>query len=228
MKAFTTVIFRAAMRACPQAIRLEYASEMEEVFFHCVQTESARKRGLSRAFIWPRGIWDVLVFAAVVRREWPTPADAGSRSRLSRMHRSMKMRPQDVRAVVRLTRKQPFFSAAIVLMLALGLGASTAIFSVVYGVLLKPLPFPEPDRIVQVWGTLPARQLAQLSLTEANFWDMRDWNRAFEELGALHSASFTLTGEGMSPERVTGATVSVGFFRALAVQPVAGRLFTPG
>jgi predicted permease len=228
MKAFTTVIFRAAMRACPQAIRLEYASEMEEVFFHCVQTESARKRGLSRALIWPRGIWDVLVFAAVVRREWPTPADAGSRSRLSRMHRSMKMRPQDVRAVVRLTRKQPFFSAAIVLMLALGLGASTAIFSVVYGVLLKPLPFSEPDRIVQVWGSLPARQLPQLALTEANFWDMRDWNRAFEEFGALHGASFTLTGEGMTPERVSGATVSVGFFRALAVQPVAGRLFTPG
>ncbi len=138
------------------------------------------------------------------------------------------MRPQDVRSVLRLARRQPFFSAAVVLMLALGLGASTAIFSVVYGVLLKPLPFPEPDRIVQVWGALPARQLTNLSLTEANFWDMRDWNRAFEELGAFHSASFTLTGEDVAPERVTGASVSVGFFRALAVQPVAGRLFTPG
>jgi putative ABC transport system permease protein len=229
METMKTFMLHMALRACPPAIRLEYASEMEEVFFHCVRTETARRRGLSRALIWPRGIWDVLMFAAAVRREWPEPSpEPVHRSPWSRMNRSLKMRPQDVRAVVRLARKQPFFSGAIVLMLALGLGASTAIFSVVYGVLLKPLPFPEPDRIVQVWGTLPARQLAQLSLTEANFWDMRDWNRAFEELGALHSASFTLTGEGMSPERVTGATVSVGFFRALAVQPVAGRLFTPG
>src|SRR4029453_13378647 len=106
--------------------------------------------------------------------------------------RGMKMKGQDVRAVMRFMRKQPFFSGAIVLMLALGLGASTAIFSVVYGGLLKPLPFPEPERIVQIWGSLPARQLDQVSLTEANFWDMRDWNRAFEELGALHGASFTL------------------------------------
>ncbi|HEX7778819.1 MAG TPA: ABC transporter permease, partial [Vicinamibacterales bacterium] len=122
----------------------------------------------------------------------------------------------------------PVFSAAIVLMLALGLGASTAMFSVVYGVLLKPLPFPESERIVQVWGALPARQLTRVSLTEANFWDMRDLNRAFEEFGALHGASFTLTGEDLAPERVSGASVSVGFLRALAVQPVAGRLFTPG
>ncbi len=80
-------------------------------------------------------------------------------------------------------------------MLALGIGATTAIFSVVYGVLLKPLPFPDPDRIVQVWGTLPVAPAGARSLTEANFWDMRDRNRTFEEFGALHGASFTLTGE---------------------------------
>ena len=178
--------------------------------------------------IWPRGVIDLLMFAADVRREQDQSVPETKRPALSRIYRSMKMRPQDVRSVLRLARKQPFFSAAVVLMLALGIGASTAIFSVVYGVLLKPLPFPESERIVQVWGTLPSRQLPQLALTEANFWDMRDWNRAFEELGALRGTSFTLTGDGMAPERVSGATVSVGFFRALAVQPVAGRLFTPG
>jgi predicted permease len=112
-------------------------------------------------------------------------------------------------------------------MLALGIGATTAIFSVVYGVLLKPLPFPQPDRIVQVWGAMPERGLGTMSLTEANFWDMRDMNRAFEELGALHGASFSLTGFD-APERVTGAQVSVGFFRTLGVRPIAGRLFEPG
>ena len=222
MKSF---MFRLLMRACPTAIRLEYAGEMEEVFAHCLEVEAARRKGLSRLLIWPRGIWDVLLFAADVRREWSAPAPMTAEPRF---FRSMKMRKQDVRAVFRFMRQRPFFSAAVVMMLALGLGASTAMFSVVHGVLLKPLPFPEPERIVQVWGNFPARQLTNVSLTEANFWDMRDWNRAFEELGALHSASFTLTGEGMVPARASGARVSAGFFRALGVQPVAGRLFEPG
>jgi hypothetical protein len=180
---------------------------------------------MSRLLIWPRGIWDVLSFAADARREWSRPAPVTAEPGF---FRSMKMRKQDVRAVFRFMGQRPLFSAAVVMMLALGLGASTAMFSVVYGVLLKPLPFPEPERIVQVWGNFPARQLSNTSLTEANFWDMRDWNRAFEELGALHGASFTLTGEGMAPARASGARVSVGFFRALGVQPVAGRLFEPG
>jgi putative ABC transport system permease protein len=134
---------------------------------------------------------------------------------------------RDIQSTLRLMRKQPFFTGGVVLMLALGIGATTAIFSVVYGVLLRPLPFPEPERLVQVWGSVPARGLARNSLTEANFWDMRDLNRTFEELGAYHGDSFTLTGSG-TPERVSGGRVSVGFFRALGVRPVAGRLFEPG
>ena len=134
---------------------------------------------------------------------------------------------QDVRATARLMRKQPFFTAGVLVMLALGIGATTAIFSVVYGVLLKPLPFPEPDRIVQVYGSVPARSITQTSLTEANGWDIRDMNRSLEEFGLYRGASFTLTGFDL-PERVSGATVSVGFFRSLRAQPVAGRLFAPG
>ena len=137
------------------------------------------------------------------------------------------MAAQDVRTTLRVMRKQPFFTASVLLMLALGIGATTAIFSVVYGVLLKPLPFPDPDRLVQVWGAVPARGIDQTSLTEANFWDMRDMNRSLEEFGARHGASFTLTGFA-TPERVSGARVSAGFFRSLRVRPVAGRLFEAG
>ena len=82
-----------------------------------------------------------------------------------------------LRLAMRMLRKQPLFSSAILVMLALGIGATTAIFSVVQGVLLKPLPFPEADRLLEVWGTLPARNISQTSFTEANFWDMRDLNR---------------------------------------------------
>ncbi len=132
-----------------------------------------------------------------------------------------------VRIAFRTLLKQPFFTAAILFMLALGIGATTAMVSVVQGVLLRPLPFPDADRLVEVWGTLPSRNIDQTSFTEANFWDMRDLNGTFEEFGAWHGASFSLTGTG-TPERLDGAQVSVGFLRALGVRPVAGQLFQPG
>lgn len=100
----------------------------------------------------------------------------------------------DIRSSLRLARHRPWFTAAIVGMLAFGIGATTAIFSVVHGVLLRPLPFPEPERLVQVWGSKPDRGWDQVSFTAANFWDMRDRNGTFEEFGALHGASFSLTG----------------------------------
>ena len=229
METMKKFMLHMALRACPPAIRLEYASEMEEVFFHCVRTETARRRGLSRALIWPRGIWDVLMFAAAVRRDWPEPSpEPVHRSPWSRMNRSLKMRPQDVRAVLRLARKQPFFSGAIVLMLALGLGATHRDLQRGLWRAAQAAAVPGTRSHRAGVGNVARAHIAQLSLTEANFWDMRDWNRSFEELGALHGASFTLTGRRHVAGAVTGATVSVGFFRALAVQPVAGRLFTPG
>ena len=133
----------------------------------------------------------------------------------------------DIRGTLRLMKAQPFLSTAIVAMLALGIGATTAIFSVVYGVLLKPLPFPEPERIVQIWGTLPSRGWNTVSLTEANFWDLHDRSRTFEAMGALAYGSFSLTGFEQ-PERLGGARVTAGFFRSLGVSCVVGRLFEPG
>src|SRR5262245_50647089 len=105
-KSMKAVMVQLLLRVCPAQIRLEYGAEMEEVFFHCLTIESQRRRGFNRLLIWPRGIWDLLVFAARVRREWrgPEPVEAGGgQSAL----RSMKMRGQDVRAVMRFMRKQP-------------------------------------------------------------------------------------------------------------------------
>jgi len=133
----------------------------------------------------------------------------------------------DIRGALRLMRAQPLLSSTIILMLALGIGASTAIFSVVYGVLLKPLPFHEPDRIVQVSGSRLDRGWNSISLTEANFWDLHDRNHTLEEFGMLSFASFSLTGFAL-PERVSGGEVTPGFFRSLGVRPAVGRLFEKG
>ena len=202
---------------------------MEAIFLQCVETEIGRRGWFGLPWAFARGVGDALAFAVTVRREGHLPSlpeDHALESPFKRKLRSV-MRMRDVRETLRFMRKQPVLAGAIVVMLGLGLGASTAIFSVVYGVLLKPLPFPDADRIVQIYGAIPERQIDRMVLSEANFWDLHDQNRTFSEMGAWHSESFSLTGGG-EPERVSGARVSVGFFRTLGVQPAAGRLFQPG
>jgi putative ABC transport system permease protein len=120
----------------------------------------------------------------------------------------------------------PAMTTTVLATLGLGIGAFLAVFSVVYGVLLKPLPFPEPDRLIQVSETLPGRGVLA-PLREATVWELYDMSQSVEEFGAWHGAILTLTGLDV-PEQLQGASVSVGFFRTLAVNPIVGRLFKPG
>jgi putative ABC transport system permease protein len=135
--------------------------------------------------------------------------------------------PSDIRYSARSLLRNPGFTIIGILTLALGIGANTAIFSVVDSVLLRSLPFPEPDRLVSVSETRLDRGWEQMTFTHANFWDMRDRNRTFEAIGAFRYGTLNLTGVD-SPERLGAARVSEGFFRALRVTPVAGRVFAPG
>jgi putative ABC transport system permease protein len=135
----------------------------------------------------------------------------------------------DLRYAFRGLLKSPGFSCIAVLTLALGIGANTAIFSVVYTVLLQPLPFREPERLVQIWETRPERGWEGASLSRPNFRDYRSLNRTFDDLGAFMSfgSEMVLTGDGY-PERISGARVSAGFFTALGAEPVLGRTFLTG
>jgi putative ABC transport system permease protein len=132
---------------------------------------------------------------------------------------------QDVRYGVRTLAKKPGFTLAAVLTLALGIGANTAIFSVVNAVLLRPLPFEDPDRIMQVWSTNTEEGDKDLVTSVPDFLDWQNLNRSFTQLAAYSSTSFILTGAG-EPERVRGAKVSASFFPLLRVQPVSGRILT--
>jgi putative ABC transport system permease protein len=133
----------------------------------------------------------------------------------------------DLRYGARAMARNPGFTAIAVLTLALGIGATAAIFSVVRSVLLRPLPFPEPERIVQLWETRAERDMFQISFTYANFWDVRDMNRTLDAVGAIRWSSRNVTG-AEEPLRANVAGVTEGFFRALRVTPVAGRIFTRG
>jgi putative ABC transport system permease protein len=132
----------------------------------------------------------------------------------------------DFRQAIRNMRKNLGSAFLAVLMLAVGIGATSAIFSVFYSVLLQPLPFPEPSRLVQIWETRTANQFNQATFSEANFWDVQARNRTFEGIASYHPLTANLTGSG-EPEQIEGATVSAGFFRVLGVRLVAGRDFLP-
>ncbi len=131
---------------------------------------------------------------------------------------------QDLRYGARLLLKQPVFTLIAVLTLGLGIGATTAIFSLVNTVLLRPLPFAEPERLVWSWGEFSGGNRA--STSPPDFLDYREQNRSFEELAAMMFRSFNLTGAG-EPVRVIGSSVTANFFQALGVNLIKGRAFLP-
>ena len=141
---------------------------------------------------------------------------------------------QDVRYALRGLRQRPAFTAISILTLALGIGANAAVFSVVHAVLLQPLPYREPDRLVQIWETNPPRNWTHATVAPANLLDWRARNRSFEAI-AYYTGSdgkgpglndATLTGIG-EPDRVRGMDVSADFFSVLGTDAALGRTFTP-
>jgi predicted permease len=134
---------------------------------------------------------------------------------------------EDVRYGLRVLRKSPGFTAVAVLTLALGIGANTAIFSVINAVLFRPLPFRDPGRLMVVWHTPPQKSfpgVTKFVVSPANYLDWRDQNHVFEQMSAVGFGKFNLTGMGQ-PESVEGRAVSADFFSVLGVQPVLGRGF---
>ncbi len=135
---------------------------------------------------------------------------------------------QDLRYTLRQLRKSPGFTAVAVITLALGIGANTAIFSVVNGVLLRPLEFRDPDRLVRVWHVPPAKSfpgMTTFSVSAANYLDWERQNHVFEGMAIYTFHGFTLTGSD-KPEQVDACAATSGFFSTLGVQPMLGRVFS--
>ena len=133
----------------------------------------------------------------------------------------------DVRYALRALRRSPAYTAVALLTLAVGIGANASILSVTRAVLLRPLPFPAPERLVELSETRLDRGWTSASFTNANFWDVRDLNHSFSAIGAISYSTANLSGSG-TPTRLRAALVTSGLFHALNATPVAGRVFADG
>jgi putative ABC transport system permease protein len=131
---------------------------------------------------------------------------------------------KDIRYGVRGLLKRPGFTAVAIITLALGIGANTAIFSVVNAVVLRPLPYAEPERLMTLWETMPGSD--QRSVAPGNFVDWRTQNKTFLDLAATFYANFNLTSDG-EPDRIDGATITSNFMSVLGASAQLGRTFQP-
>ncbi len=159
-----------------------------------------------------------------------SPASAAGESRATPKARLLRLASEfaaDVLHGLRLLKKRPGFTLAVVVTLALGIGANSAVFTILNAILLRPLPYTEPDRLVVIWDSLPSRGWTEFAVSGPNFLDYREQGgAAFDQLAATVNWPANLTGIGEA-ERVSGRAVSHDFFPLLGVRPILGRLFLP-
>jgi predicted permease len=190
-------LYRALLHLYPASFRNEYGEEMAVVFAQqlqgCGPFDAIR--------LWIAALAEMAPNAAAVH--WD-------------------ILRQDLRYSARALARTPGFALAAILVVALGIGANTAAFTIADHVLLRPLPFPEPDRLVNLWERVP--QYSRMELSPPNYRDWRRMSASFVSMGAYHPLSANLLGRG-APERVEGVAVTAGLLPTLGVQPLLGRLF---
>ena len=187
------------LRLYPASFRAEYGGEMRGIWDHRKRQVSGP---LASAALYTGICFEVAANAAAVH--WD-------------------ILRQDLRYTARTLARSPAFALTAMMVLALGIGANTAAFSVTDFVLIRPLPFPAPDRLVELWERLPG--YGQMELSPANFVDWKRLSHSFDAMGAYYQDSVNLVGQG-DPRRFGCAVVTADLLPLLGVQPILGRLFT--
>ena len=185
----------------PASFRGEYGEELRRDFARRMSQAGT----LGALVVFTSALWDTLTNALLVH---------------------LDILRQDVRYLARSLRKAPGFAFTAIAAAALGTGATTAAFTIVDHILIRPLPFPEPDRLVKLYEDHSNRGIADFDISPATFRDWKNASTSFEHLGAYHGLSVNLSGEG-EPQRLDGKTVSGDIFPALGVAPLLGRTIGP-
>jgi putative ABC transport system permease protein len=192
-------LYRALLRLFPASFRDEYGDEMTAIFRR--RLRDAGRAG--RLAIWSGAVFEIGIGAAAVHGE---------------------ILRQDLRYATRTLRHSLAFTITAIAVTAIGIGANTAAFSVTDFVLLRPAPYPEPDRLVKLWQRTPA--YSRLELSPENYRDWKRQSRSFELMGAFWGIAANFVVPGAEPERLSGAAVTADVFSTLRVSPLLGRTFT--
>lgn len=213
--------YRRLLHIAPRRLRERHGHEMEALLLD--RLNEARRRGrLAVIAVWMRAAVDI---AASIPREmvyrWRQRGRVGVRP-----ERRAFMFSSDIRYAWRSLNHQRFASVLVVVMLALGIGATVAVFSLVNGLFLRPLPFPEADRLVYINETAPKWNL---EMTGINYHDFAQWHRdqkVFDAIALWDTRSFNVATES-GADRMNGAGVTADFLKVLRIEPLLGRMFTP-
>ena len=208
MKAPGERLYRALLHLYPEPFRRRYGAALLDFY-------RERRRAAGPA-VWPRILVDLLISAAAERLPRRRPESRHSAERIT-----VNTLLQDLRLTLRGLARTPGFTVVVLLTLALGIGANAAIFSVVNGVLLSPLPFPDPGHLVDF-----RHQEPYSNVSEPEFRDYRRDLRSLERLAAYTGYDANLAGD-QEPIRISGARVSDGFFTVLGIAPLMGRTYAP-
>jgi predicted permease len=216
-------LYRLLLLAFPRRVRREFGAEMEHLFE--AQRRSAREAGESAVRFWLSASLDALVHGMAERLSLARETVRGVGFRNWRVW--MRAFAHDLKHAVRLLVRQPGITVIAVVTLALGIGANAAIFSAVDAILLRPLPYDEPDRLVMVWEKRPAEGVLDNLVAAADYLDWARMNVTFDSMAALAQTTRDLTGDG-DPTRIGTGEVTPGFFDVFHVRPLLGRTFEAG
>jgi len=212
--------YRWLLRLAPGHLRKKYAADMEMLFRQRLAEARARGR-LAALIVWLRAAGDAATaYPAEWHRQWRRRGRVGVPA-----ERRSIMIASDIRYAWRALNHQRLGSAVVVTMLALGIGANVAVFTLINGLFLKPLPFPDPDRLVYINETAPRWNLETTGITYADFAQWRRAQQAFEAIATFNRRSFNVATDN-GADRMDGASVSADFARVLGIEPIIGRMFT--
>ena len=220
-------IYRALLHALPRDVRRRDSAAMTDAFAACVERERTRHRTGGVAYAWGRAVLDISLAAVLTRfdRRRAQHIAVISTGHVPRGDNMISRVWQDVRYAVRRMRQAPVFSAAVILTLALATGATTAIFSVVDTVLLRPLPYPDAERLVMLYQGIPKAVAHPIGFSAPDYFAFRERASSFVSMAAFRNREYELSGVA-EPERIITARVSAQLFKTLGVEPALGRAFT--
>jgi putative ABC transport system permease protein len=213
--------YRWLLRLCPPDLRAEFGAEMESLFLAAL----ARATGFGKVRVWSGAVIDVLRHGFGARNDrWKRVRTTSAYVEYDAGRWWMDTWRYDLRHATRAMFRQKITTAIILLTLALAIGANTAVFSAVHAVLLEPLPYSDPGRLVRLYEKRPAEGVFTNAVSPADYLDWARLNQSFSAIAAYTETAVDLTGSG-DPERIPAAGVTAAFFDVFGVRAIHGRTF---